>query len=158
MLAKDEPLLHLTGMAGMDTLLQGNLGLMAEARRCGLKPDIQNKTGYQITLETMRLHEEYLEAYNLPNAATAGEKKKVQDQVDSIRKSYQAETARPRGVKKLFHDYVDPINAATLYGNAQPVFEKAEAETGKTMARYRALMGAAVGVGPGKVTDGDTPT
>ncbi len=118
----------------INPLVMDQIGFTAEARRLGLSANFDNKSGFEISLETMRVNAEYLEKFALPKAADAAERDQIQKAIDGYRKNLKSFSS-----PSLIGRWTNPITAATLYSIGKPGMDKADEVAAEAFKRYDAL-------------------
>lgn len=125
-----------------DFMVMDQIGMTAEARRRGLTANFQNKSGFDIMIETNRLSAAYLEKFVLPKAADATERAKIQKAIDGYRKNIKSFSPG------IASKWINPITAATLYSIARPGMVQADKVTAQRFEQYDALIILGAGTTP----------
>ena len=141
-LAKHRARFQFNPAAAIDPLTLDHIAMSSDARRVGLSPDFQNKTGFEIGLETTRIQTAYLKQI-LPNLDQEN-RKKIENEIELLggkqARAQKLLDQNPTGLRRYFLQWVEPIVAATLYSIASPVFEKSREKAMEVLAQYDQLL------------------
>lgn len=158
LLEKEKAKLAIGPPVEIDLISQEVIGMTSQARYAGQEPDFQNKTGFEVLVESLRVQSDYWEKCVLPALSGAPQQRIFREMVEEEVKQYKQLSDSLRrnrtGLARLFTDQYDRILAA-------PLFLKYSADEKRVEKRKKALLlecdNLLVELGNTSVENGTTP-